>query len=95
MLLMNLSSQDHVIEKNHRIAQMILEKVAYTILCEIPQMLSTKSGANGFGSTEQGTYQEGRNLIGSSQPTNHDNDIVNRICQYPLNNAFVNKCVLQ
>ena len=28
VLLMNLSSQDHVIEKNHRIAQMILEKVA-------------------------------------------------------------------
>ena len=28
VLLMNFSSQDHVIEKNHWIAQMILEKVA-------------------------------------------------------------------
>ena len=50
MLLMNLSSQDHVIEKNHHIAQMILEKVAYPIICEVPQMLPTECGANRFGS---------------------------------------------
>ena len=53
VLLMNFSSQDHVIEKNHRIAQMILEKVAYPIICEVPQMLPTECGANGFGSTGQ------------------------------------------
>ena len=53
MLLMNLSSQDHVIEKNHCIAQMILEKIAYPIICEVPQMLATECGANGFGSTGQ------------------------------------------
>ena len=53
VLLMNLSSQDHVIEKNHRIAQMILEKVAYPIICEVPQMLPTDCGANGFGSRGQ------------------------------------------
>ena len=53
VLLMNLSSQDHVIEKNHRLAQMILEKVAYPVLCEVPQMLPTEHGANGFGSTRQ------------------------------------------
>ena len=52
VLLMNLSSQDHVIEKNH-IAQMILEKVAYPVLCEVPKMLPTESGAIGFGSTRQ------------------------------------------
>ena len=53
VLLMNFSSQDHVIEKNHHIAQMILEKVAYPIICEVPQMLSIECGANGFGSTGQ------------------------------------------
>ena len=53
MLLMNLSSQDHVIEKNHRITQMILEKVAYPIIYEVPQMLPTECSANGFGSTGQ------------------------------------------
>ena len=53
VLLMNFRSQDHVIEKNYRIAQMILEKVAYPIICELPQMLSTERGANGFGSTGQ------------------------------------------
>ena len=53
VLLLNLSSQDCAIEKNHRIAQLILEKVAYQILCEVPQMLPTECGANGFGSTGQ------------------------------------------
>ena len=53
VLLMNFSSQDHVIEKNHHIAQVILEKVAYPIICEVLQMLSTEHGANGFGSTGQ------------------------------------------
>ena len=53
VLLMNFSSQDHVIEKNHRIAQMILEKVAYPIICEVSQMLPTERGTKGFGSTGQ------------------------------------------
>ena len=53
VLLMNFSSQDHVIEKNHCIAQMILEKVAYPVICEVSQMLQTEHGANGFGSTGQ------------------------------------------
>ena len=51
VLLMNFISQDHVIEKNHHIAQMILEKVAYPIICEVSQILPTEHGANGFGST--------------------------------------------
>ena len=53
VLLMNFSSQDHVIEKNHHIAQMILEKVAYPVICEVSQMLPTEHGAKGFGSTGQ------------------------------------------
>ena len=53
VLLLNLSSQDHAIEVNHRIAQLILEKVAYPIFCEVSQMLPTEHGANGFGSTGQ------------------------------------------
>ena len=53
VLLLNLSSQNHAIEANHCIAQSILEKVAYPILCEVPQMLPTECGANGFGSTGQ------------------------------------------
>ena len=35
MLLLNLSSQNHAIEANHHTAQLILEKVAYPILCEV------------------------------------------------------------
>ena len=53
VLLMNFSSQDHVIGKNHRIAQMILEKVAYPVNFEVSQMLPTERGAKGFGSMGQ------------------------------------------
>ena len=53
VLLLNLSSQNHAIEVNHCIAQLILEKVAYPILCEVPQLLLTERGAHGFGSTGQ------------------------------------------
>ena len=53
VLLMNFSSQDHVIEKNHRIAQMILEKVAYPDICEVSQMLPMERGAKGLGSIGQ------------------------------------------
>ena len=53
VLLLNLSSQNHAIEANHHTAQLILEKVAYPVLCELPQMLPTECGANGFGSTGQ------------------------------------------
>ena len=53
VLLLNLSSQNHAIKVNHCIAQLILEKVAYPILCEVPQMLPTECGAHGFGSTGQ------------------------------------------
>ena len=53
VLLMNFSSQDHVIEKNHQIVQMILEKVAYPVICEVSQMLPTERGAKGFGSMGQ------------------------------------------
>ena len=50
VLLMNFSFQDHVIERSHRIAQMILGKVAYPVICEVSQMLPTEHGAKGFGS---------------------------------------------
>ena len=53
VLLINFSSQNHVIEKNHWIAQMILEKVVYPVICEASQMLPTEHGAKGFGSTGQ------------------------------------------
>ena len=53
VLLMNFSSQNHVIEKNHWIAQRVLEKVAHPIICEVSQMLPTERGAKGFGSTGQ------------------------------------------
>ena len=49
VLLLNLSSQNHAIEVKYCIAQLILEKVAYPILCEVPQVLPTERGAHGFG----------------------------------------------
>ena len=53
VLLLNLSSQNHAIEVNQHMAQLILEKVAHPVLCEVSQMLPTEHSANGFGSTGQ------------------------------------------
>ena len=53
VLLLNFSSQNHAIEANHHIVQLILEKITYPILCEVPQISPTEHGAHGFGSTGQ------------------------------------------
>ena len=53
VLLLNFSSQNDAIEANHHIAQLILEKVAYPILYEVPQLLPMEHGAHRFGSTGQ------------------------------------------
>ena len=53
VLLLNFSSQNHPIEANHCIAQLILEKIAYPILCEVPQIPPTECGAHRCGSTGQ------------------------------------------
>ena len=39
VLLLNFSYQNHAIEANNHIAQLILERIAYPILCEVPQYL--------------------------------------------------------
>ena len=49
VLLLNFSPQNHAIEVNHHIAQLILEKIAYPVLCEVPQIPTTECGAHGFG----------------------------------------------
>ena len=53
VLLLNFSPQNHAIEANHCIAQLILEKIAYPILCEVPQIPPTERSAHRFGSTGQ------------------------------------------
>ena len=53
VLLLNFSPQNHAIEVNHCIAQLILEKIAYPILCEVPQIPPTEHSAHGFGSMGQ------------------------------------------
>ena len=53
LLLLNFSPQNHTIEVNHHIAQLILEIIAYPILCEVPQIPPMECGAHGFGSMGQ------------------------------------------
>ena len=53
VLLLNFSPQNHTIEVNHHITQLILEKIAYPILCEVPQIPPTEHGAHRFGSMGQ------------------------------------------
>ena len=53
VLLLNFGSQNHVVEANNKIAQLILEKITYPILCEIPSLPNIECGAQGFGSTRE------------------------------------------
>ena len=53
VLLLNLISQNHAIQVNHHIDQLILEKVAYPILCEVPQLFPMEHSAHGFSLTGQ------------------------------------------
>ena len=51
VFLLNFGSKSQAIEGNTHIAQIILEKVTYPILCEVPQLAPTKHGAQRFGSS--------------------------------------------
>ena len=53
VLLLNFGHQDHAIEANNHIAQLILERIAYPILCEVPQIPQMECGAQGFHSMGQ------------------------------------------
>ena len=53
VLLLNFSHQDHTTEANNCIAQLILERIAYPILCEVPQIPPTECCTQGFGSMGQ------------------------------------------
>ena len=84
-----------MIEKNHRIAQMILEKVAYPTICEVSQMLPTERGAKRIWPPQDNKIclGGGGNLIGPSHPRDNYNNNFTRICNCPPNNELVNKCV--
>ena len=51
MLLFNHSDNDFKIDYGERIAQLIIEQIADTILQEVPELEDTQRGAGGFGST--------------------------------------------
>ena len=51
VLLLNFGHQNHTIEANNCIAQLILERIAYPILCKVPQIPQTEHGTQGFAST--------------------------------------------
>lgn len=51
VLLFNLSDEDFVVSKGDRIAQLILEKIAYTSIVQVDKLDDTVRGQGGFGST--------------------------------------------
>lgn len=51
VILVNLGSDDFVIERGMRIAQMVISPVVQTNLVEVEELNGTKRGEGGFGST--------------------------------------------
>ena len=51
VILVNLSNQDYVIEKNDRIAQIVFNKVEQVEFMEVQELEQTERGVGGFGHT--------------------------------------------
>jgi len=49
--LMNLSKVDYTVEKNQKIAQMVINKVEHFECLEVDKLSTTARGEGGFGST--------------------------------------------
>jgi len=49
--MINLSNQEYVLEKGHKVAQMIIQKVEHVIVDEVENLSDTSRGEGGFGST--------------------------------------------
>ena len=49
--LMNLSKEDYVFEKGHKVAQMIIQKKEFVDFKEVKELSDTTRGEGGFGST--------------------------------------------
>jgi dUTP pyrophosphatase len=51
VVLFNFGSEDFVVEKGDRVAQLILEKISMVEAVEVDELTDTQRGSGGFGST--------------------------------------------
>jgi len=51
IILINLSSEDHVINPGERIAQMVIQRVEKAVLQQVNELKETERSAGGFGHT--------------------------------------------
>ena len=51
IILINLSTEDHVINQGERIAQMVIQKVEKAVLEQVDELKETERSAGGFGHT--------------------------------------------
>jgi len=51
VILMNVSDVDYKVEKNQKIAQMVINKVEHFDMVEVTEISESTRGVNGFGST--------------------------------------------
>lgn len=49
--MINLSDKEYKIEKGHKVAQMLLQKIEHPTIVEVAELSETERGKGGFGST--------------------------------------------
>jgi dUTP pyrophosphatase len=49
--LINLSKETYVVEKHHKVTQMLIQKVEHPEIIEVEELSDSSRGAGGFGST--------------------------------------------
>lgn len=49
--MINLSKEKYILEKGHKVAQMVIQKIEHPEIVEVETLSETKRGTGGFGST--------------------------------------------
>ncbi|MFM2357596.1 MAG: hypothetical protein RJA61_333 [Candidatus Parcubacteria bacterium] len=49
--VINLSKEKYILEKGHKVAQMVIQKIEHPLIVEVTELSETKRGKGGFGST--------------------------------------------
>lgn len=49
--VINLSKETYILEKGHKVAQMLIQKIEHPDIVEVTELTETKRGKGGFGST--------------------------------------------
>ena len=70
VIFLNHNSTEFQIKKGDKIAQMLIEKITFPIICEVEKLDNTSRGECGFGSSDENIYEWLELLYNNGLPYN-------------------------